>query len=544
MPTTRQPWEATMRAGSGIGTIAAVVTAVLIVGASPGAAQKTGGTLRIYNTSQPPSASLHEESTIATNMPFMAVFNNLVQFDPAKARNNFDTIVPDLAESWAWDGGGTKLTFKLRSGVTWHDGKPFTAKDVQCTWHRLNGKEPEYLRRNPRAIWYENLKEVTVNGDHEVTFHLTKPQPSLLSMLASGLSPVFPCHVSDRDMRTKPVGTGPFKFAEFKSHASIRLVRNPDYWKKGLPYLDAIEWRIVTSRSTRVLAFVAGEFDMTFVGDITVPLMKDVTAQAPTATCSLVPTNVPVNILVNRDRAPFDKIELRRAMALALDRQTYIDIISGGRSSIAGNMMPPPEGVWGMPKDMLAKLSGYGSDIAAQQAEARKIMQGLGYGSDNRLKLKVSTRDFATYRDPAVIFVDQLNKVFFDAELEVIESSIWHNRLTKKDYTVALNTSGVGIDDPDAVLKGAYACNSEANYTKYCTPQVDSLLDRQSQEADIDKRKAIVWEIERVLAEDVARPIIYHNRSSTCWHAHLKGYMHQENSIYNNWRFEQVWLDR
>ena len=158
-----------------------------------------------------------------------------------------------------------------------------------------------------------------------------KPQPSLLPMLASGLSPVFPCHVSDRDMRTKPVGTGPFKFAEFKSHASISSRAIPDYWKKGLPYLDAIEWRIVTSRSTRVLAFVAGKFDMTFVGDITVPLMKDVTAQAPSATCSLVPTNVPINILVNRDRAPFDNAALRRAMSLALDRQAYIDIISAAK---------------------------------------------------------------------------------------------------------------------------------------------------------------------------------------------------------------------
>ena len=79
------------------------------------------------------------------------------------------------------------------------------------------------------------------------------------------------------------------------------MARNPDYWKKGFPYLDAIEWRIITSRSTRVLAFVAGEFDMTFVADITVPLMKDVMAQAPTASCHLVPTNVPVNVLVNRD---------------------------------------------------------------------------------------------------------------------------------------------------------------------------------------------------------------------------------------------------
>ena len=109
---------------------------------------------------------------------------------------------------------------------------------------------------------------------------------------------------------------------------------------------------------------------------------------------------------------------------------------------------------------------------------------------------------------------------------------------------MALNTSGVGIDDPDAVLKGAYACNSEANYTQYCTPEMDKLLDQQSQQADIDKRKAIVWEIERVLAEEVARPIVYHNRSSTCWHPHLKGYVHHENSIYNNWRFEDVWLDK
>src|SRR5262245_53168452 len=213
------------------GTVAAALLGggLLLFGSAAAVAQKAGGTLHIYNTTQPPSASIHEESTIATNMPFMAIFNNLVRFDARKPRNTFDSIVPELAERWAWDASGTKLSFKLRTGVSWHDGKPFTPKDVQCTWHRLNGIEPEYLRRNPRKIWYENLIEVTLNGDYEVTFNLAKPQPSLLPMLASGLSPVFPCHVSARDMRTKPVRTGPFKFAEFKSHASITLTRNPNY---------------------------------------------------------------------------------------------------------------------------------------------------------------------------------------------------------------------------------------------------------------------------------------------------------------------------
>ena len=162
-------------------------------------------------------------------------------------------------------------------GVKWHDGKPFTAKDVQCTWHALLGKDgQEEFNRNPRKVWYYNLNEVTTNGDHEVTFHLKEPQPSFLMLLASGFSPVYPCHVSQRDMRTKPIGTGPFKFVELNRNVSIKLVRNPDYWKKGKPYVDAIEMRIIESRSTRILAFVAGEFDMTFDRDITVPLMKDV----------------------------------------------------------------------------------------------------------------------------------------------------------------------------------------------------------------------------------------------------------------------------
>ena len=172
-------------------------------------------------------------------MPFMGVFNNLVLFDQTKPLNTPETIVPDLADSWAWTRRNTKLTFKLRQGVKWHDGKPFTAKDVQCTWNMLTGKDPDDFRKNPRQVWWQNLKEVTINGDYEATFDLNRPQRSFLSLFASGYTPVYPCHVSTKDMRTNPIGTGPFKFVEFKRGESIKFVRNPDYWKKGLPYLDA-----------------------------------------------------------------------------------------------------------------------------------------------------------------------------------------------------------------------------------------------------------------------------------------------------------------
>src|SRR5207244_4056283 len=154
-------------------------------------------------------ASLHEEATVSVTQPFMAVFNNLVLFDQTKPLNSLATIVPELGESWSWDASRTKLTFKLRQGVKWHDGKPFTAKDVQCTWYHLIGKDDDF-RKNPRRIWYANLKDVTVDGEHEATFHLTKPQPALLIQLASGMAPVYPCHVPAKDMRTHPIGTGPF----------------------------------------------------------------------------------------------------------------------------------------------------------------------------------------------------------------------------------------------------------------------------------------------------------------------------------------------
>src|SRR5262249_14463599 len=157
--------------------------------------------------------------------------------------------------------------------------------------------------------------------DDEVAFHLRRPQPALLALLASGYSPIYPCHVSARDMRIKPIGTGPFKFVEFKQNESIKIARNPDYWKKDRPYLDGIEFTIIPHPSTAILAFIAGKLDMAYPTEVIIPLLNDVKSQAPQAVCSLNPIIVSPNLIVNRDKPPFDNADLRRAMALALDRK-------------------------------------------------------------------------------------------------------------------------------------------------------------------------------------------------------------------------------
>ena len=507
-------------------------------------AQKAGGILKISFFDNPASMSLHEEATGAALRPMMGVFNNLVMYRQDVAQNSPDSIVPDLATSWAWSEDGKELTFPLRRGVKWHDGKPFTAADVKCTWDLLMGIGSEKLRVNPRKTWYLNLDRVTTNGDYEVTFHLKRPQPALLSLLASGWSPVYPCHVLPREMRTHPIGTGPFKFVEFKPNEVVRTARNPDYWKPARPYLDGIEWHIIPDIATRNLTFIAGKFDIASPYGTTIPLLEEVKKQAPQAICVVTATNVARNLILNRDKPPFNNPDLRRAVALSLDRKAFIDILTQGKGDIGATMLPPPEGLWGMPPEMQATLPGYDPDIAKNRAEARKIMEKLGYGPDKRLALTLSSRNIPAYRDPAVILIDQLKEIYIDAVLEPVETANWFPKIYRKDYTIAINGTESGVDDPDQQFYENFVCGAVRNYTGYCNPEVDKLIDRQSAEADPGKRKQVVWEIERRLAEDGARPIIFYPRGGTCTQPYVKGLVTMVNSIYNGYRMEDVWLDK
>jgi len=516
----------------------------MTLGGPAALAQKPGGILKMYFFDSPASMSIHEESTLAAQGPMMGVFNNLVMYKQDVALASLDTIVPDLASEWAWDEEKTALNFKLRRGVKWHDGKPFTAKDVKCTWDLLQGKTAEKLRLNPRKAWYRNLDEVVVNGDYEVAFKLKRPQPAFLALLASGFSPVYPCHVSARDMRQKPIGTGPFKFVEFKPNEYIKVARNPDYWKKDRPYLDGIEYQIIKNVATGALTFVSGKVDMTSWYFLQVPMLNDVNQQMGKELCHLAPTNVLRAVMINREAAPFGEPEVRRAIALTLDRQAFIETLTQGKGSLGGALLAPPEGVWGMPPELIRSLPGYGPDVAANRAEARKSMEKMGYGPNNRLRTKVTTRNIPPYRDPAIILIDHLKEIYIDGELELLDTTLWYPRITKKDFTVALNLVTNAVDDPDQTLYEYYACNAESNYDGYCSPEFDKMIDRQSAEFDQKKRKQLVWEIEKKLAEDVARPMLYHSRSGTCWRPYVKGYTMMMNGIYNGQRMEDVWLDK
>jgi peptide/nickel transport system substrate-binding protein len=507
------------------------------------AAQKRGGILRIYLVDSPANMSILENPVPEVEIPMMGVFNNLVVFDQHMAQNSLKSIVPDLATSWSWNEEGTALTFNLRHGVKWHDGVLFTARDVKCSMELRMGTAPEKLRLNFQKSALYNLAAVTTNGDDQVTFHLKRPQPAFLMQLAGGFAAVTPCHLSPAQMRQHPIGTGPFKFVSFQPNEGIKVTHNPNYWKPGRPYLDGIEYTIIKDPSTAALAFVAGKFDMTSPYSLSVPLMKTVESQMPKAICERTTTDVNWDLLVNYHKPPFDNPQLRRAMALSIDRQAFIKILTQGTGEIGGVLQPPPEGLWGLPPDRLHKLPGYGPDVHQNRAEARRIMQKLGYGPDHHLKIKVATRNLAVFRDRAVLLIDQLKHVYIDGELEAIDTPQYYPKILRKDYAVALNAQ-TGGPDPDPILKLFYGCGASLNWDGYCNPEIDKLIDRQSQEGDPVRRKQLLWRIEQKLAADDARPIIYYGKGGTCRQPYVKGVTLMVNSIFNGWRMEDVWLDK
>src|SRR5258707_8709955 len=241
----------------------------------------------------------------------------------------------------------------------------------------------------------------------------------------------------------------------------------------------------------------------------------DVRTQAQQAFREVRQMNGRATLLITTTQ-PYDSPVLRRAMQLTLDRKSFIDILGEGQYDIGAVLQPPPEGIWGMPLEMLQQLRGYGPDVQKNREEARAMMRSLGYGPDNRLKTKVSARNIAWYRDPAAILIDQLKEIWIDAELETVETASWVPKQMRKDFTVAMSLSGSAVDDPDNQFYENYSCRSPRNYTG-CNPEIDALIDKQSAESDPVRRKELVWQIERKLIEKAGRPTIFFMEKGTCW---------------------------
>ena len=373
----------------------AVVLVALGLSPAYGQTPKRGGILNAMQTEDLPAGfSIHETATIIGLWPAMPCYSNLVLFDPFKPRETPETILPELAEKWSWQDGYRNLVFFLRQGVKWHDGAPFTAADVKFTFDVVREAKdaPAKLRINPRKEWYGNVESIETPEPHTVIFRLKRPQPSLLTMLASGYSPVLPAHVPLSTLRTKCVGTGPFRLKQYTPGQLIELERNPEYFVQDRPYLDGIRYPIIPERGTRMAALEAGRLDVSFPTEMTKIMAEQVKQATPSIVITMTPNSGSDNVVINHKRPPFDNILVRRAINMALDRRAWAEGLRHGGASISSALPPRPSGLWGLSLSDLAGLPGY-RDATRDKADARRLLAEAGFGPGKPLRMELRDAD-------------------------------------------------------------------------------------------------------------------------------------------------------
>jgi len=504
---------------------------------------KYGGVLTLMQREElPQGLSILETSTIATVWPASPCFNNLVYFDPAKPMETPDTIVGELAEKWSWQDDYRNLVFFLRRDVKWHDGQPFTSRDVKFTFDLVRGAPDAVgkLRLNPRKDWYANVEAIEAADPYTVVFRLKRPQPSILMMLASGQSPIYPAHVPLAEQRNRCVGTGPFKLKEWRRGEYVEYVKNPDYFVKGRPYLDGLKYVIISERGTRTAALQAGRLDSAAPGEITKNIADQLKAAVPGMVVTRVGSLTSPNLLVNHARPPFNDARVRRAVDLAIDRDGYLKGVLQGGGVAGAALVPKPFGSWGLGEGELVQILGRPE---GRKALARKLLAEAGYGPSAPLRFEAQTRGIATYVDLASYVVSELRQVGVEITVKQLDSVQWYGVTTRKEFQLGINISGYGVDDPDAILFENYTCTSLRNYTSYCDEGVSRLIEQQSQELDLRKRVALVHEIQKKLTEAGARPTVAWGIDFFAQWPYVKNLV-PHHSLYSFGRMQNVWLDR
>jgi peptide/nickel transport system substrate-binding protein len=402
-----------------------LASAMLAAGVPAGGqAPKRGGILNAMLGEDPPGLSIHEAATVSSVWPMMPCYSNLVIFDQLKAQETVETVRPELAERWSWQDNYRNLVFFLRKNVRWHDGQPFTSKDVKYTFDVVRGAKdaPAKLRLSPRLDWYVNIEAIETPDAYTVIFKLKRPQPSLLLMLASGYSPVYPAHVALADLRQRCVGTGPFKLKEYTRGQAIELERNRDYFIPDRPYLDGVRYPIITERGTRLAALQAGRLDTSMPLEMTKIMAETAKKNVPSLVVATTGQIGSDNVVLNHKRPPFDNVTVRRAIGLAMDRHDYIKAVRQGGAAVGAALMPGPFGAWGLLDKDLRTLAGYRGS-AVDKADAKRLLAEAGFGPGKPLRVELVTRSFAIYVDLASFVVDQLRQVGVEATLKQLETS-------------------------------------------------------------------------------------------------------------------------
>ena len=456
-----------------------------------------GGHLNVALAGDPPSLDAHQESTFLVQIPMAPAYNNLIKFDP----HGYPNIVGDVAKSWKVSDDHLTYTFTLHEGVKFHDGSELTSADVKASFDRIVSP-PEGVV-SPRRSYYTAVKSIEAPDRSTVVFRLHYPSPSFLSMVAHPFNWILAKKYLDQDVnyyRLHEMGTGPFKLKNYVRGSYIEMERNPDYWKKGLPYMDGITYFIIKDTSARANAIRSGRADVEFRGlpptdveNIKAQLGDQVVVAYPKA---LFNWGVGVNV----DHKPFDDERVRKAMTLAIDRYDMAKTLAPltGLETVGGLLHPDTP--WGLSDEELQALPGYGKDHEANLREAKQLLAEAGY--PNGFQTVLTNRNVKLpYIDLGVYLISSWKKIGIEAEHKVEESATWSKSRLTRDFELLLDPYGSQmVGDPDELMV-KFVTGSSTNFGRFSEPAADALFKQQKTELDAQKRIQLVKEMQKQVLE-------------------------------------------
>ena len=442
-----------------------------------------------------PGFAVHETATISTVFPSSPCFSNLVDVRSAKPDESMDTVIGELAEKWSWQDNYRNLVFFLRKDVKWHDGQPFTSKDVKFTFDMVR-EAPDAAGQAPPEPAQGLVRQRRRHRGARPVHRGVPPQAAAalaahdagLRLLAGLRRPRPPAQYRNTAWapgRSSSRSGGSGEFLEY--------VKNPDYFVKGRPYLDGLRYVIIIERGTRTAALQAGQLDVAMPGETTKTAAEQMKKAVPKLVVTPVATNVTDNIIMNVQEAALRQPEgaagrqLRHRPPRARSRRVH----QGGAILGAGDDAAAVRRLGRCADKDLPTLPGYGKP-ADMKARRKKLLAEAGYGRGKPLKVEMVTRAIAVYVDMASFVINELKQVGIEATLKQVETAQWHPMATRGDYQIGANLTGLGLDDPDANFYENFACGSPRNYGGYCNEQVMKMIEQQSQELDPKKRLALV----------------------------------------------------
>lgn len=486
---------------------------------------KRGGILRYGLSSEPPNFDPHVSTGTAAQTVKNQIYNGLVRY-----WKGFE-IVPDLAESWDISADGTTYTFRLHQGVRFHDGSPFSAEDAAFSFARiLDPKTGATLRKELELL----IDKVIVVDPHTIRLQLKQPSPSLLPLLASPLVKMVSKSFVEKggNLNKTLMGTGPFKFAEWQPTVSLKVVRNPDYFKKGLPYLDGITFIFYPDETARVTALRTGAVDLIDY----VPWKQQAAVERnPNLKLHSDKEMLFMWLTFRTDKPPFDNPKVRQAIAWAVDRQAIVRAVFFGRGEImTGGVTPKSFPTYA------SELEGtYGYD----PEKAKQLLKEAGYPNGFKTRI-LSTFQYDMHERTGEIVQALLKEIGIEAELDLVDWPTDVKRFNAGEFEILVMGSAPSFRDGDFLTSYFHTGSAWSNRNRFSDAQIDALLDKARVTMDEKERKALYKEVEKRVLELSPAVFLCRREQAEATQKYVEGYTHIPGIYDSSLTLEVTWLNK